>query len=53
MHARAGVYGAVGYVSNFHGSEEHPIAIIADGEVVIDARGSGSATLAVVATTIA
>ncbi|MGD9216196.1 MAG: right-handed parallel beta-helix repeat-containing protein [Desulfobacteraceae bacterium] len=42
IRVQAGTYGAVGGVANIQDSDTNPIAIIADGDVIIDAGGSGS-----------
>ncbi len=42
IRVQAGIYGAVGGLADIQGSDTNPIAIVADGDVVIDAGGSGS-----------
>ena len=42
IRVQAGTYSAVGSATNLQGTEGNPIAIVADGEVIIDADGSGS-----------
>jgi len=42
IRVQAGTYGAVGALSGIQGTETNPIAIVADGDVIIDAGNSGS-----------
>ena len=42
IRVQAGTYGAIGTASNIQGTEAYPIAIVADGDVIIDAGASGS-----------
>ncbi len=42
IRVKAGTYSAIGTLTGIHGTATHPIAIVADGEVIIDAGGSGS-----------
>lgn len=37
-----GLYGAIGHIGNIQGTARNPVAIVADGEVIIDAGGSGN-----------
>jgi PKD repeat protein len=42
IRVQAGTYDAVGYISGIQGTENYPVAIAADGTVIIDAGNSGS-----------
>jgi PKD repeat protein len=42
IRVQAGTYGAIGSVADVHGTETHPILVTTDGQVVIDAGGTGS-----------
>ena len=42
IRVQAGTYGAIGSVADVHGTETYPILITTDGQVVVDAGGSGS-----------
>jgi PKD repeat protein len=42
IRVQAGTYGAIDHVGNILGTALNPVAIIADGEVIIDAGGAGN-----------
>jgi hypothetical protein len=42
IRVQPGTYGAIGHVGDIQGSALNPVAIVAEGEVIIDAGGSGN-----------
>jgi PKD repeat protein len=42
INVRSGTYGAIGHIANIQGTSLNPVAIVADGEVIIDAAESGN-----------
>ena len=42
IRVQPGTYGAIGHVGNIQGTALNPVTIVAEGEVIIDAGGSGN-----------